>query len=68
MSNLRSVWFLVIAVSALAGWWLAVRPGASYRGASATVSVLILAVAALMCILALTGQTDAPSRPVVLGP
>ncbi len=47
---------LVIAACALSGWWLAVRPNASYRGVSSSVSFLIICMAVLLCILALSGQ------------
>jgi len=51
--EIAHLWVLVIATSALAAWWLAVRPGSSYRGAGNTISVLIVLMAALMSILAL---------------
>lgn len=50
--EIAHLWVLVIATSALAAWWLAVRPGSSYRGAGNTISVLIVLMAALMSILA----------------
>jgi hypothetical protein len=53
------VWVLVIAASALSGWWLAVRPGASFRGAAAGMSGLIMIMAMLMCLLAIQGQSPA---------
>lgn len=65
------IWISVIAVSALAGWWLAVRPGASYRGVSSSISVLILLMAALLSALALQHprQADAAmsKRPLPHG-
>ena len=54
---------LVIALVALSGWWLAVRPRASYGGISSTMSFLIVLTAVLLCILAVGGQHDSP-RPV----
>lgn len=50
------IWVLVIAASALTGWWLAVRPGASFRGAAGSMSCLIMIMAMLMCMLAIQGQ------------
>jgi hypothetical protein len=47
---------LVIALAALSGWWLAVRPRASYRGASGMVSFLIVLMAVLLSVLAISGQ------------
>lgn len=51
------LWLLVIAAGALAGWWLSVRPDATFRGISPTMSVLIVLMAVLMCVLALNGQS-----------
>jgi len=56
------LWMLVIALVALSGWWLAVRPRASYGGISSTMSFLIVLTAVLLCILAIGGQHDSP-RP-----
>lgn len=50
------IWMFVIVASALSAWWLAVRPRASYRGISATMSILIVLMAALLCLLAISGQ------------
>lgn len=51
-----SLWMLVIAMAALAAWWLTGREQSSYRGAGRTVSTLIVLMALLMCILAVRGQ------------
>ena len=59
------LWMLVIAASALSGWWLAVRPRASYRGISATMSVLIVLMAILLCVLAVSGQEGSRRPPPV---
>jgi hypothetical protein len=56
------VWVLVIAASALSGWWLAIRPGASFRGAAAGMSGLIMIMAVLMCVLAIQGQNPTPRK------
>jgi len=56
------IWLLVVAACVLTGWWLSVRPGASYRGISASMSCLIVLMTLLMCILALEGQRS-PGRP-----
>ncbi len=62
--ELLQLWYLVIAATALAGWWLAVRPRASYGGISATMSVLIVLMAVLLCVLAMSGQQGGGrSRP-----
>lgn len=37
-------------------WWLAVRPGASLRTIATPVSALVIIMAVLLCLLALTGQ------------
>lgn len=57
------LWVLVIAASALAGWWISVRPGSSYRGAAAGMSGLIITMAILMCLLAIQGQSPSRSGP-----
>lgn len=54
---------LVIALAALSGWWLAVRPRASYRGICGTMSVLILLMAVLLGLLALGGQSGGRRLP-----
>lgn len=54
------LWMLVIALVALSGWWLAVRPRASYGGISTTMSFLIVLAAILMCVLAIGGQRSGP--------
>ncbi len=46
------IWIVVIALAALAGWWLTLRPRASYSGAGGTMSILIILMAVLLCILA----------------
>ena len=50
------LWVLVIAASALVGWWVSVRPGSSYRGTAGSMSSLIMVMAILMCMLAIQGQ------------
>jgi hypothetical protein len=60
------VWLLVIAVAALSGWWIAVRPRASYGAISTTMSFLIVLMAVLLCVLAVSGQRGAP-RPAPVG-
>lgn len=57
------LWTLLIAFSALAGWWLAVRPGASYRGVSSSVSILIILMAALLSALAIHQPRAASAHP-----
>ena len=49
------LWALLVAAAALCGWWLAVRPGASYRGVAGSVSWLIILMGVLMAALAITG-------------
>jgi hypothetical protein len=61
--ELVQLWYLVIAATALAGWWLAVRPRASYSGISTTMSFLIVLMAVLLCVLAVSGQQGKP-RPL----
>lgn len=55
-AEFSQLWMLVIAAAALSGWWLAVRPRASYGGISATMSCLIMLMAAVLCVLAVSGQ------------
>ena len=49
-------WIVAVAATVTAGWWLSIRPGACYRGAATTVSCLLVVLALLLCMLALTGQ------------
>jgi len=66
------LWVLVIVAAALAGWWLAVRPRASYHGIATPVSFLIIIAAILMCVLALSGpragtrRLPPPTHPATL--
>lgn len=65
------VWLLVIVTGLLAGWWLTVRPSSSYHGAGRTVSVLIIAVAILLCLVAIkhqAGPRAAYAAPPTLAP
>jgi hypothetical protein len=67
------VWILVLAAASLSGWWLAVRPQASYRGICGTLSLLMVVMAVLLCVLAVSGQRrgrrPAPAaRPAALAP
>lgn len=57
----EKTWLFALCVAVLAAWWLTVRQGASYRGASGPVSLMILVLAALMSFLAVTGQ-NGPRR------
>ena len=50
------LWPLVIAACALTGWWLSLRPHATYRGVAPTMQWLIILMAVLMCLLAIDGQ------------
>ncbi|GMU84607.1 MAG: hypothetical protein AMXMBFR47_44760 [Planctomycetota bacterium] len=56
-TDFGSLWLVAIAGASLCGWWLAVRPGSSYRGVSGTVSCLIMLMAILATVLAFHGQT-----------
>ncbi|MCA9243990.1 MAG: hypothetical protein KDA32_08560 [Phycisphaerales bacterium] len=49
-------WMLVVTAAALTGWFWAMRPNAPARGVANSVGFLILILASLMCIIALTGQ------------
>ena len=61
----QQLWMLVIGATALASWWIAVRPGTTYRPVGASVSVLLVLLAVLVCALAITGQhTPARVTPV----
>ena len=44
------------AAALLCGWWLSVRPSASYRGISASTSFLIVLLAGLMAMLAVVNR------------
>ena len=63
-SEWSHLWVLALAAGALAGWWLTLRPSASYRGLATPMSFLIITMAVLMCVLALRGQ----SKPVPPAP
>lgn len=54
---------IVIATGALVGWWLTLRPNATYRGAGGTTSCLIILMAVLMLILAIGGQPQPRTAP-----
>lgn len=64
-------WTLTASVAGLAGWWLAARPGASFRGIGVPVGSLVLILWFAVCMLTLTGQDAADflthTRQVVLG-
>ena len=64
-------WTLAASVATLAGWWLAGRPGASFRGIGVPVGSLVLILCVAVCMLTLTGQdaTDfiTHTRRIVLG-
>ncbi len=49
-------WIVSAAGCTLAGWWLSVRPQASYRGIAAPVSGLLILMAITLCMLAVSGQ------------
>ena len=49
-------WLVAVAATVVASWWLSIRPGACYRGAAPTASFLLVVLALLLCMLALTGQ------------
>lgn len=67
MADYGSLWMLAIAGAAICGWWIAVRPGSTYRGISGTMSGLILLMAVLACVLALHGQSG-PRRALASPP
>lgn len=53
-------WIFIVAGAALAGWWLAVRPGGTPpntipRESGTPVALLILVLAVLLCLLAMAG-------------
>lgn len=49
-------WLVSISGAVLAGWWLAVRPGASMRDVATPVSALAIVLALLMAMLSFSGQ------------
>jgi len=55
-SEQLAFWTISFAGSIVAGWWLAVRPGATMREIATPVTFLIIVMAVLLCLLALTGQ------------
>jgi hypothetical protein len=57
------LWHLVIAAAALTGWWLTLRPRASYAGISTPMSYMIVLLAVLLCVLAVSGQRGRPWAP-----
>ena len=60
-----------MGATALASWFIAVRPGASYKPIGGSVSILIVLLAVLICALAITGQhaptSVSPVNVVMLG-
>lgn len=64
-------WTLTASVAALTGWWLAARPGASFRGIGVPVGSLVLILCVAVCMLTLTGQDASDfithTRHIVLG-
>lgn len=56
-------WTIAFAGAVLAGWWLAVRPGQTPRGAATTVSCLILLMAVALCLLVLLAPGGASQLP-----
>ncbi len=61
-------WMFVVTAAALTGWFWALRPNAPARGVANSVGFLILILAALMCILALTGQGIPRSAQAAMPP
>lgn len=49
-------WVVTFTGSVVAGYWLAVRPGSTYRNIATPVSALVILMAVLLCLLALSGQ------------
>lgn len=47
-------WVFAICGAALAGWWLAVRPGPQNRDLATPVAFLIVLLAVLLCLLAIS--------------
>jgi uncharacterized membrane protein YedE/YeeE len=61
--DLLIFWIFIVAGAALAGWWLAVRPGgtpphSTPRESGTPVALLILVLAVLLCVLAMAGLSD----------
>jgi len=48
-------WLVAVTGCIIVAWWLAVRPGASLRTIATPASALIIIMAVLLCLLALTG-------------
>lgn len=49
-------WAMAFAGSVVGGWWLSARPGAICRDIATPIAVLIIIMAVLLALLALTGQ------------
>ncbi len=49
-------WIIAFAGGIVAAWWLSVRPTANFRGVATPVAFLVIVMAALLCMLAVTGQ------------
>ena len=57
-----SFWLLVCTGVFTAAWWLTVRPEAQSHRAAGTVSLLVIAIAVLLSILAVSNSTPQPRR------
>ncbi|MGE0479723.1 MAG: hypothetical protein AB7Q17_04550 [Phycisphaerae bacterium] len=56
VQNQLLFWILAFSGCVLSGWWLAIRPGAICRDVGTPVAFLVILMAVLLCVLALTGQ------------
>ncbi len=72
-ADFTQVWVLVVICAAFCGWWLSLRPNASFRNIGGTMQMLIGLMIVLMCLLALDGQQSLlvrgspPPNTVALG-
>ncbi len=72
-ADFTHIWVLVVICAAFCGWWLSLRPNASFRNIGGTMQMLIGLMIVLMCLLALDGQggllvrRSPPPNTVALG-
>lgn len=59
-----ATWSAMMAASALCAWWLTLRPAATQRGSSPTISIMVISMAILMAALAIRGQGTSIPTPV----
>lgn len=60
-------WLVASTGAIVASWWLSVRPGSSMKDIQTPVSFLVVVMAVLLCLLAVTGQEPSAFAADVAG-